>query len=157
MRKILILFLFVLVSCKKEPFINNFNQIDHYQLTNESIEDSEKGFMNVIFEDYPIKISDTTFFNRINNNYWKINSLNKNKVDKFKKVFNKKDFSCEFDSACIPMYRDIYVLKENKKVTGILKVCYECEMYYFIGQNDKNQKIVEGGNFNSSIIENILK
>lgn len=34
---------------------------------------------------------------------------------------------------CEPIYRDIFLFKKNTKVSGIAKLCYDCEKSLFIG------------------------
>jgi hypothetical protein len=50
MKKIILLLCFtLLISCKKEPVYNNFNEITHYQITNSNayIVDTIKRFQEI--------------------------------------------------------------------------------------------------------------
>lgn len=159
MKNIVILFIILsFIACKKEPFIDNFNNIEHYRLVNESLELSDKKLdKDVILQDFPNKINDTVFFNYINSSNWIKNTIGNEQIEKFKNIFNGTDLKTKYETACIPIYRDIYILKQNSKVTGIFKVCYGCQMYYFIGQSKDNKKVVKIGSFNPTIIQNILE
>ena len=72
MRNIVLLFIILsFIACKKESFIDNFNNIEHYRLVNESLELSDKKLdKDVILQDFPNKINDSVFFNYINSSNW---------------------------------------------------------------------------------------
>ena len=89
MRNIVLLFIILsFIACKKESFIDNFNNIEHYRLVNESLELSDKKLdKDVILQDFPNKINDSVFFNYINSSNWIKNTIGNEQIEKFKNIF----------------------------------------------------------------------
>jgi hypothetical protein len=49
------------------------------------------------------------------------------KYPAIRNIFKESNHIYESSKMCEPIYRNIYVFKKNSKVSGIAKVCYDCE------------------------------
>ena len=47
------------------------------------------------------------------------------------------------ENACAPMYRDIYVFRNNNKIVGISKICFECQIIDFTSEKYNWQRYGE--------------
>lgn len=139
--------LFVLVSCNKEPFFSNFDTIEHYQLNknsyshfqNQLIEKKDSTFIKIIQNDeFPLNIKDTTFITILDSDKFIKQNFSKEEIQTFKTLFNNKTFTQVYTTACEPLYRDILILKKQNKITGIVKICFECKMNYIVGNQNFN-------------------
>lgn len=47
------------------------------------------------------------------------------------KIFAERKCGVMTVTACVPLYRDIFVFSKNKKETGIVKICFGCDQVSF--------------------------
>lgn len=147
----LITVLFIIVGCtKKEPkiikgnYYFDFDEVVYYNTT-----DMEKSYdydkknitpidsitIQIMRGDMPTSLNDSisiAYLDSIGFNR-KVLPVSKNK--EIKEVFREKKVDSYEVTACAWTYRDIYILKKNGKITGIVKLCYDCGQYEFIGTN----------------------
>lgn len=100
----------------------------------------------IIIEDGPYGLTDASFENNMKEIGFKSKSLSDSKLAEFKEIFREK-LSIPYDVSCMPVYRDIYVFKKNGKISGIAKLCYDCEMSHFIGTNANTGNFGADGEF----------
>ena len=48
-------------------------------------------------------------------------------------LFREKEIEDVSVTSCEPIYNDILLFKKNSKVTGIVKICFNCWQYEIIG------------------------
>lgn len=150
MKKILLLFcLTVLISCKKKLVYNNYDEITHYNITDEDTfkVDTIKRFRDIFgIGDYH-KMDINKFEEELVSFGYKKNELNKNKIKQVDSIISNKIYYGSIDlTACTPLYRDVLILKKNNKIVSILKICFGCKMIANYGDEIKN-------NFNEKDIE----
>lgn len=51
------------------------------------------------------------------------------------KIFSEKKCYETWQTACEPLYRDIFIFKKNNKEIGIAKICFKCGQYSFSDGN----------------------
>ena len=157
-RIILIIFIASLFSCskgKKEnasaKFLDNktfeFDKIEHYSsIQNHKIDSItsrkeeplskfEKEYFRLLNDNYPTSLTDSSFFKSLMMPHIKVDTISKEGLIEFKKKFNNKMCDYYANKACVPIYDDIYIFRLNSKITGIAKVCYQCEIIYFLDSN----------------------
>jgi hypothetical protein len=131
-------------------YFSDFDEVNYYRIANEEIlNQSQKDsiLQKITNLDYPDKINDEVFLNYLNSKkYFKTNLENEDlMILKNEILVNNFSFTRQ-SNACIPTYRDILILKKNKKIIGIAKICFECKMFYFFGNN----KNIDTESFNST-------
>lgn len=100
-----------------------FDEAIHYSITDKQIDeiinkDTLNNFDAIFMGDYPTNIYNEKLFSLKSLLLFEINP----------KLYGTV-------SACAPSYRDIIILKKDNKISGIAKICFECEQYYFIGNS----------------------
>lgn len=136
---ILLIFLF---SCeKKKPFFV-FDEVLHYSISlEESFKCFEKrnfnekyNFLNNAMEIYsPETLNDTIFIQNLDKYFPKKNKIDKNKLAKLSDIFSETNVESKVETACEPIFRDVFVFKNNNSIVGISKICFSCMKEYTIG------------------------
>lgn len=151
-----LLSIIVLTSCSKPNSSFIFDKVEHYkdsgnnslyetvyQKTFENFTILEKKYLEIIEKELPQKISDTSFIADLERLHFKKSIIKSNRFDELREIFNPKACSEYKKSACAPIYRDIYIFKNKSKVVAIAKVCFECQIVYFIDSNSKWERFGE--------------
>lgn len=131
--------------------IFDFDKVEHYQIESEN---ENKTFSKDKFKDsiyikflYDLCYEDTNTF--ILQYAYKLKEIGYQKKE-FKNINNKElkeilrykkiegDYTTQ---TCIPVYRDILVLKKEAKTIGVIKLCFQCEMSCI------NGNLIEFSNF----------
>ena len=174
MKKIsLILVLLFIARCNKKeseklvPFFK-FDEVIHYQVNDQDevwkllkVSESErtesgKNFYKILMEyNYPISLSNSTFLKNLETLYPIKNQIPKNLFSELSKIFSQSNVVDNTEYACEPFFRDIFIFKKNDKITGIAKICLECEKYYFVGANEDTQNFGSNGEFEN--LQKIIK
>jgi hypothetical protein len=166
MRKIILLFLPVIffTSCQKESFISNFDSIEYYsadkefysKFRNRLTQKSDTNYIKILENDLPKKLDDSLFYSELNSSKFIHSKVSKSDVNSFKELFNDATFTETYTTACSPDYRNILILKKSNKIIGVLKICYGCEMYYLISEDDEKKKIQKSGGIANLEIEKVF-
>ena len=138
----------MLGSCSpnKESYFD-FDQVDYYSIKKDNKEFRERYDCNtgVESEDFgcdivnsyrPTSIGDTTFIDSLVHLNYSKTELDSAKFDDLRLIFSVTDppFVNTYN-ACAPIYRDILIFKKRNKITGMAKICFECEQHYIVGSN----------------------
>jgi len=62
-------------------------------------------------------------------------------------IFKESDLVNESGTTCEPVYRNIYVFRKKRKVSGVAKLCYSCEKSVFSGTNANTQNFGSRGEY----------
>ena len=130
----------LMTSCKKNETENNFDEIVHYQITNESIlknKESER-FFKIFSSLKKHKTSLQTFEKELISFGYTQHTFQKEKTKAIEDFITNKIYYKENFTACIPQYRDILILKNNGKTIAVLKICFECTMTEYYGKINSN-------------------
>lgn len=162
MRNIVLLFIILsFIACKKEPFFSNFDTVEYYRQKSDSF---LKAFPNdSLRKKTPLNQNKSTlredgsFY--LEQNFERINFSSEDVVS-FKSLINENVFSKNKLNKCFPIYRDVLILKNSKKVIGIVNICFDCDMYHIKYQNEN--KIIQRvgnieGNQLKTLLENLIK
>ena len=149
------------ISCNKtkksEPLtLFTFDKVEHYStgikdsiITSinkkkfHNLNEIEESYLKFIHENIPTNIKDTSFVSTIEKLKFKKKIVPDSEIKILKEIFSEAFCNEMAESACIPMYRDIYVFKKNNQITGIAKVCFECKIIYFISDDYSWQRFGE--------------
>lgn len=89
--------------------------------------------VKIMRRESPENISDTLAIMYLDSiGFEKIN-ISQNKLDSLREIFRERNGCESYTTSCLSTYRDVYLLKKKGKVTGIVKLCYECGDMRFIG------------------------
>jgi hypothetical protein len=131
--------------------IFEFDELDYFKLTIDK--DIEKETIEKRFEilsgSAPEKVDDVSFGTELiklgfRKYSLKEDSLNSQIKESLKLIAPDRS---KIVTSCLPIYRDILILKTDNKITGIAKICFECGQFHFIGNGAKNEKLEEAVHF----------
>lgn len=168
----LLLCLILFISCNKKLDHQDlsyftFDELEYYHkdiAENDLLAEYKKSktanynddFLKIVEQEYPTKLDDQKFAEILSKcNYIK-KSVPKSKLKEFNKIFSEKE-DCEELTAngCSPIYRDIFIFKNKGKVTGIVKVCFQCRFIYIIGTKKNWDYFGECGDYEK--LQSLLK
>ena len=119
-----------------------FDEAIHYSITDKQIDkvinkDTLNNFDQIFMGDYPSEVDNNKFIIELEKNGYKKSKIDNEKLFSLKSIlrFNINPKLYGTVSACAPSYRDIIILKKDNEISGIAKICFECEQYYFIGNS----------------------
>ena len=149
---ITIILTFSLISCKEGQISNNYDEIIHYSILDEQIKTVEinEKFNSIFMNIYSHKISFKNFEKELVSFGYTKNSLDKEKIKKVDLFISNEIYYDDHLTACVPSYRDVLILKKNKKTIAVLKICFECDMvdkYGIINSTFKESNIDEDNYF----------
>jgi hypothetical protein len=156
-----LLLLILLVSCKKESYFSDFDTIEYYSLKNDSLIDYKKKedslAIKIFNEDFPNELNNIDFYKVLNGQKFSKHTINNDDVSILDAIFKKRFSFSGTASACVPNYRDILILKKKDSIIGVAKICLECEMFHFIGNDEAIETKYFGGNDEYKELNEILK
>lgn len=121
----------------------DFDEVSHYVISDDvlpipTITHKITELENLlVYEEYPQNLDIS-----IHNELIKV-GYRKKEIDKakFSKLIEVLEYEINFKfgvNACETTYRDVLVFQKNKKIVGIVKICFDCGKYYSIGENLPN-------------------
>lgn len=135
----------ITLSCGKpepKPDSIQFDKIEHFHLDiseEEAIDlinsenKKEVQLGRIISQDLPSGLNDRSSIDLLESRYKRTKipvSLHSGFVDCFGYESLHHDYAA---AACIPFYRDIFILYNRQKISGIIKICLECGKQEWIG------------------------
>jgi hypothetical protein len=143
-------------NSEKKLELFNFDKVEHYSTENKSsifssinkkryknLDENEKKYLEVLENNLPEKNGDTTFVVELQNLNFKKVTSEKSNIKKYKEIFSSEFCNKMQENACAPMYRDIYVFRNNNKIVGIAKICFECQIIDFTSEKYHWQRFGE--------------
>jgi len=108
---------------------NNILELDKKK-NNSKIDKLRK---DIIIGDFPENIKEIGFLKLMDRIGYIKKEIPKNKFIEIDKIFIDKTVDESGTYACIAVYRDILVFKNQGKIVGIAKVCFSCQQHQIIG------------------------
>jgi len=147
------IFLFSYCSDNKLPALENdvekvyyfdFDEVDHYNIRiSESdlyeLSDDTQNKKNVLKvellqDNIPRDISDTGFVAKLEKMGFEKTDVPASKNEDLNELFREKGQDPNrLYSMCMPIYRDILVFRKNGAISGIAKICFECDLEHIVG------------------------
>lgn len=117
-----------------------FNEVVYYKvdIAESSVFEDPKSkqdtlLREALLDSQPEALGDTTFLSDLNVLPYKRAIIDPKFHKELEHIFSEKDSIPPSVSACIAIYRDILIFKKDKKVTGLAKICFKCQMYHIAG------------------------
>jgi len=132
--------------------IFHFNSVDYYSRTkNRSTERAfykseftEKGESPMdIFTGYkPDQLADSTFITQLKDmGYQKAIIVEESAIKEISESMVSGTFpDPKLVTTCAPLFRDILILRQNGKISGVAKLCYDCGKFHLVG-NDSDSSL----------------
>lgn len=111
--------------------------------------------IKILISKYPESISNDYFLKDFSKLGLKKYVIKKSHLSKIDGVFSVKENGFFTVSGCIAIYNDILVFKKKGKVTGLVKICFDCNQFVFRGSNEDVSSF--GDNNDLSILKSILR
>lgn len=108
----------------------------------------EKKLLNLLNDYLPEKsLNDKILINDIEKLYPEKKEINKSKFTILSNVYSEKFYDDYALAACEPYYRDILVFKNQHKIIGISKVCFDCNLHSTIGTKRNSEQLGQNGDY----------
>ncbi|UOK41634.1 MULTISPECIES: hypothetical protein [Flavobacterium] len=130
----------------------DFDKVEHY-----SNDISESDAENLSIKDKPSKKEsilsqlltedDMEYTDELEKYNFKKSVINSSKLDSINKIFSENPCKTVYVTACIPVYRDIFIFKKNEKIVGKAKVCFGCRSYSIEGTKLNTENFGQCGDF----------
>jgi len=116
-----------------------------WQMRNLKTKD-EKKFHKLFMFNYPDTTTDKNFYSLVNKFYSK-KELDKEKFPEINEIYTEK-YHGQYDIAgCAPFYRDILIFKKDKKIIGISKICFQCNLNMTVGTKRNVERLGHNGDY----------
>lgn len=144
----------------------DYNKLDHYYIDTSdssilSLYNSQdkskidKIKYEVIAGETPNDITDQEFLKFIEKIGYSKSKVDSSKFKALNKIFIEKPEEDMEVRACAPVYRDILIFKKDKKINGIMKICFNCHQYRIFGTNANTKNF--GSNTDYFQLKDLLK
>ena len=64
-----------------------------------------------------------------------------------REIFCERKHDSSYAYSCIPLYRDIFVFRQNGRISGIAKICFGCKQSTITGTNCNTEDFGQSGDF----------
>ena len=164
---LLILLVLIINSCKNESKnYFTFDEIVQYKLNPEI--NTELLFSEVlktgidslrreiIINEKPSELKDSLFIRSLDKVGFEKVKVNPFKYHEIKDIYRERSSPfIKTSTTCEPIYRDILIFKLQNKITGISKICFECQKSQNIGINGKLKSFERESDFKN--LKNFLQ
>lgn len=120
----------------------DYEVIEHYHNPNPNVSMSgnyEPDFnlrkRAIVYYKTPTNLSDTSFIEELRSFGFRRSYVHPRHFKTLNQVFVERKSNVQFDSSCIPIYRDVLIFRKDNKIVGIAKLCFSCRQHYFVGAN----------------------
>lgn len=140
MKKITFFLITISIFGCTQKATNNSNEILHYSITNDNVKLQEKNkeFVQLYNSLEPSNKTINNFEEALLNFGYIKNKISKEKISKINHTL-VNDINLKYhEVACIPMYKDILILKKGDNIKTIIKICFECGMNEVSGNIKSN-------------------
>ena len=173
MKKFIFIFCIVFISCSQRTEFGNFKEsyfkfdnVDLYFLNisddsltllqdKEKLAENDKILIDLMLYNNPKSISDENFISNLEKIKLRKTEIDSEKYDELSQIFSEKQGATQMTDACKPSYRNILIFKNDGCVTGIAKLCFNCQRYYIVGTNKNVENFGKSGEFRK--LEKLIK
>ncbi len=103
--------------------------------------------LSFIYGATPTDTSDFKYISYLEKLGFNRTSLDENRVVAMNRVFVEKERNNFSSLRCIYTYRDILVFKNNGKIVGVVKICFQCDGHIITGTNANTDGFGSGNDF----------
>ncbi len=133
--------------------ISEDEAMDLFDTQNKSQIDKLK--FDIIIGEKPESLNNLEFINSLSQIGFTRSQINQSKFKEINQIFTEKTVYENYAAACVAVYRDILVFKNNKKIVGFCKLCFDCRLFRMIGTNANTENFGQDGDFEK--LSNLLK
>jgi len=152
----------ILSGCSKSefPISFKFDKVEYYSLQEhdsmfekiyqkryKNLTLPEKQYLELREHEIPTNINDTLKLLSLEKISFQKTLLPSESYAKLREIFNSDNCSPFIQNACAPDYKDMYIFKNKSKIVAVAKVCFQCEILYFVDRKSKWQKFGDCVNF----------
>lgn len=149
-----------LQTFKPAKYFFDYDHVDYYyadygpEKLSESYDKRENSLLDsiqfkVITGSTPENIQDTFFIGKLEKLGYKKTVLDAGKVTELRKYFVEKKVKKISRDACKPVFRDILIFKKRDNITGIAKICFDCNQQRIRGTQLNTDNFGGDGDFES--------
>ncbi|KUJ52596.1 hypothetical protein [Chryseobacterium sp. JAH] len=135
-----------------------YDAIDYYHLEKENksvkslFENKKKSKIDrlkfeVIVNETPDNLQDQDFLIYMDEIGYSKKKIDSAKFEALNKIFIEKPYEDGTARACIPVYRDILIFKNNDEITGMMKICFNCHQYRILGTKANTDNFGSDGDY----------
>lgn len=135
----LIFFILLIAACKREP-VFQFDSVSHYTLKGVAEVEDEKQHSSegLAYDDNLPNASVEEIEQDIDPIKWDVKLIPYGRLKDISSVYANKFYLDFTEHRCLPIYRDILVFKFKNKITGISKICFDCDIAITVNNNGVN-------------------
>ena len=142
-------------DCK--PYFS-YDKVEHYYFDisedaimkiqeKEKKSDKETKQLELLIQYTPDKLSDTTVLENIDKIGFVKKEVPKSKFDQLDQILCERKHKEALAMSCIAIYRDILVFKQNWKIVGTAKLCFECDQNVITGTTRNTEEFGQSGDY----------
>ncbi len=157
----IIILVFLCLSCsqKKGEYFFDFDKVEYYSLNIDEMElistldspreltEIQKLEASIVFDDYPESILNTYFITEIGKYDFIKYNVESIFHSEIKEIFKERCITQGEFTSCAKIYRDILIFKNDNRLAGICKICFECNDAYFLGTESNTINFGNNGEF----------
>ena len=110
----------------------------------DSLSENNKLFVNIILHELG---EDTSFVDKLEELNFTPKVIENSKLELINDLFRYKSVDEFSTTTCDPFYRDILIFKKNLGISGIAKICFECDKHSILGAKVPNASFGQSGEF----------
>jgi hypothetical protein len=148
----------VALYCKNTSYYFSFDEVVYYKtkigwdelsvIDRKKIKTVNDSMTMTLMGDYNFEsIPDNRAVTYLDNLDFEKKTIPVSKHELIREVFREKLSTYYETTLCEPIYRDVYVFKQNGEITGIAKLCYECGLSSFTGTSADTEDFGADGEF----------
>ncbi len=107
----------------------------------------DERLIDLLIQHTPDTISDSTALNEIDQLGFVEKTLSPYKYGQIAEIFCAKEYDELLTNSCIPIYRDILIFKQQNKIIGIAKICFECNDHLIVGAMHNTDAFGQSGDY----------
>ncbi len=108
---------------------------------------SEVKLLDILIQDVPAKMSDTTILDGIQQLNFKKTTIDAHSFAKIDEIFCERKHKESSETSCIAVYRDILIFKNKNHTIGVAKICFECGKKIIIGAKTNTEEFGQSGDY----------
>jgi len=143
----------------KKPYYFYFDALTHYVIKTNETELEELEFKqkpnetdillsSILFKnELPNKLSSVAFIKALPQLGFQKKAISAKHFYAINELFKERDNQNIEEPYCGAVYRDVLVFYKERKITGIVKLCFSCGHHYIFGTKKNTSNFAQKGNF----------
>ena len=112
------------------------------------LSESQQLQIDIIINNKPESIADTASITGLEKiGFTKSVIKDPKKVNAIKEIHREKSHKESVSTSCVAVYRDILILRNQGKIVGVSKICFECHKHQIRGTNAKTWGFGQSGDY----------